>query len=240
MILNNLISLDKSYKFIRYQVGNAEIYFSTAEGGLNFNKNTIEGLNNLDNLKNWFHLKEVGYLNQIHSDTVCIYDGSINEGDALITDRKNVAIGVFTADCVPIIIYDEGRGVIAAVHSGWKGTLASITIKTIEAMQKSYDTQLKDVSIFIGPHNMKCCYEVGEELIDKFKKSKKQGKFNIFNSINLSMQDCIVNELMGIGLDTNQIHLANMCTFCNEDLDLFSYRKVPNKEGRMFSFIVLK
>ena len=80
------------------------------------------------------------YIRQVHSSTIHVLsnddikDFIEKEGDAIITSKTNTAIGVFTADCVPVIIVDDVKGVVAAIHSGWRGTISSITKKTIEAL----------------------------------------------------------------------------------------------------------
>lgn len=233
-------TIENKYKFLKIVEGEAEIYFSTSEGGLNFNKNITEGVNNLNNLKMWFNLREIGYLNQIHSDSVHLYDGIIHEGDAILTNKKGVGIGVFTADCVPILIYDKKNGAIGAVHSGWKGTFKCIIAKAIHKMAEVYKTKIEDVSVYIGPHNMECCYEVGKELIDKFLEQEIYKNSNISTGVNLSMQKCIINQLQHLGLELNQIHTLDICTFCNKENNLYSYRKSTEKDGRMFSFIFVK
>lgn len=240
MIESNLIIINEMYKFIKFQDNEAEIYFSSAEGGLNFNPNNISGIENINKLKEWFNLKDIGYLKQIHSDIVHIYDGKITEGDAIMTNERRVAVGVFTADCVPIIIYDKVNKAVSAVHSGWKGTLGCIVLKSIEEMKKTYESKLKDLSIYIGPHNMGCCYEVGAELIERFLQSKDFSKEKIIHKRNLSLQDWIINQLNTIGIEINQIYSVNKCTSCSKELKLYSYRKSTNKEGRMFSFIFLR
>lgn len=239
MINSNLIIVDDIYKFIKFQANEAEIYFSSAEGGLNFNPNN-KGIENINKLKEWFNIKDVGYLKQIHSDIVHIYDGKITQGDAIMTNERGVAVGVFTADCVPIIILDKVNKAVSAVHSGWKGTIGCIVLKSIEKMKKAYESKLKDLSIYIGPHNMGCCYEVGTELIEQFLESKDFSKENINNKRNLSLQNCIINQLNSIGIESDQIHLVNKCTSCSNELELYSYRKSTDKEGRMFSFVFLR
>ena len=97
------------YKFIKFQVDNVVILFSTASGELNFNCHTDEGLMNLEKIKIYYNLQSIGYLNQIHSDLIFDFNGTIEDGDALITNKKNRAIGIFTADCVPVILVDTDR-----------------------------------------------------------------------------------------------------------------------------------
>ncbi|MCY6484025.1 peptidoglycan editing factor PgeF [Clostridium aestuarii] len=230
----------KGYEFLKFKEDNAEIYFSTARGDLDFNKNTQLGLKNINKLKNWFNLERVGYLNQIHGDKVYKYDGMIYDGDAIITDKKRIAIGVFTADCVPIIVYDKNKKVIAAVHSGWKGTIKNISIRAIEKMIEDYNSEVKDLKIYIGPHNMGCCYEVSEELILQFKSLELYKDIDISIDRKLNLQKCILKQLWSIGIENNQINTLNICTFCSKKYKLHSYRKNKEESGRMFSFVFIK
>lgn len=233
------VLIDK-YEFLKFSQGDAEIYFSTAKGNLNFNKNTIEGTENIKKLKEWLNIKQIGYLNQIHSDLVYIHDGEMHDGDAIITNEKQAGIGVFTADCVPVIIYDKKKKVAAAIHSGWRGTIQNISVKAVEKMIKQYDTAIEDLIVYIGPHNMQCCYEVSEELAFQFKNLELYKNSDIIKGRNLSLQNCIIEQLNSLGVRHHQIKTLDICTFCNEKYNLHSYRKHKEKSGRMFSFICIK
>lgn len=228
------------YEFLEFKDENFYGYFSTGKNNLNFNKNTDDGIKNLEKLKEWFNLKNIGYLNQIHSDIVHVYDGKICDGDAIITDRKNIGIGVFTADCVPVLVYDKNRKVIAAIHSGWKGTKKCIVGKTIDKMILKYNTKVEDLRVYIGPHNMECCYEVSEDLIRDFKKQQIYRDTNISQGRNLSLQKCIIKQLINKGVMLNNIIKLDICTYCNQTYSLYSYRKNKEYSGRMFSFIFMK
>ena len=132
----------------------SEVVFSTAEDNRSFNRNTKEGILALESIKKDFNVDEVIYIKQIHSDKVLNYDNQVdfieNEGDAIITNKKNVAIGVFTADCVPVIAVNEVDGVIAAIHSGWRGTFDSITKKTLEKMTEVYKVNHKNTQAYLN------------------------------------------------------------------------------------------
>jgi YfiH family protein len=229
----------EGYKFIKISLEGAEMIFSTAESGLDFNKNFPNGKKNLENIKKWFGVKEVGFLEQIHSDNILNYDGKIEEGDALIAHKKNLAVGVFTADCVPILLYDKNKSVIAAVHSGWKGTFNCILLKTIERMEKQYGTEAKDLVVSIGPHIHQCCYEVGIDLVDKFKNLEVYKDVDISSGRYLSLKKCILHQLNLKNVDKNNIKDLSICTFCNKNYKTHSYRKNKNG-GRLFSFIYFK
>jgi len=234
------IEIINDYQFIRFNYQNAVILFSTAKNKLNFNKNTGEGLLNLEKIKNYYGMQDIGYLNQIHSDLIFDFDGQIRDGDALITDRLNTAIGVFTADCVPVILVDIKKGVIAAVHSGWKGTKALIVSKTIERLQENYGSKVKDIRVYIGPHIGGCCYEVSRELIEEFTREDIYSNIKISNNNKLDLEKCILAELLEKGIKEENIITTNTCTCCNKQYELYSYRNSENKQGRMFSFVYLR
>ena len=128
--MENLII--EGYEFITEDLDTAKVVFTTAENDFNSNVYSPQGKENIENIKKWFGINNVAYADQVHSDLVRIYDGIVHEGDAIITDKAKVAAGVFTADCVPVIIYDIELKVSAAIHSGWRGTYNQIVSKTIE------------------------------------------------------------------------------------------------------------
>ncbi|GAA0121523.1 MAG: peptidoglycan editing factor PgeF [Clostridium argentinense] len=232
-----------NYEFVAYKEEDINIVFSTSKNNLNFNKRTKEGKNNLDSLKKIFKLNEVIYLNQIHSDIVRIYENdniTDLDGDGIITSKNKSAIGVFTADCVPVIIIDNKKKVIAAVHSGWKGTFNLIVTKTIEKIIDKYHCDEKDLKIYIGPHNRQCCYEVSEDLIEKFKTLHIYRDENINNGRYLNLEECIKVQLAKFNIKKDNIYSTNICTYCNSEYELYSYRKEYEKEGRLFSFVYIE
>jgi len=238
------INFEKREDFLLYNVGKISIVFSTAEKGRSFNRSTEEGINNLNSIKEEFNLKNIIYLRQVHSDKVYKYDNDDNiinyEGDGIITNEKNVAIGVFTADCVPIIIINEEKEAVAAVHSGWRGTFDSIVKKAIEKMKESYDIDIKNTRVFIGPHIRQCCYQVSEELKEKFLNKTKIKEEKLFKNRKLSMEECILKDLKESGIEEENIYSLTLCTHCEKDIKLFSYRKSEGTYGRLFSFTFIK
>ena len=135
------------------------LVFSNAEMNRSFNRHTEEGINNLLSLKEDFNVNEVQYIRQIHSDKVFVYKGNDeefieNEGDGIITNEKSVIVGAFTADCVPVLLVDEVKCVVGAVHSGWKGTFNDISKKAVEKMIKEYGSNVEDIRAYIGPQNL--------------------------------------------------------------------------------------
>lgn len=232
--------MTNNFQFINIKDENIELNFSTAKNNLNFNIAYNCGISNLKNLKKMFDLEEVAYVKQIHSDYIWRYDGLDHEGDAIITDRANIAIGVFTADCVPILIYDKKKNVMAAIHSGWQGTFKKITYKTICKMVKDYNIHAEELIVYIGPHNRECCYEFGKDIASKFMEDSLYKDVNCFKNGKLNLSKCIIQQILKAGVTFNNIHDLNICTFCSDEFELYSYRKQKDKSGRMFSFIFYK
>ncbi len=164
---------------------------------------------------------------QTHSDIVHILDNNyINQsiGDAIITNKKNTPIIIKVADCVPILIYDKENKVISLVHSGGKGTLKNITIKTIETILSRYNSKKENIYVYIYPSIRNCHFEIEQDVYSLFKDQisnidKYTNKLE--NKYYIDMQSIIKDKLIEIGI-TNIID-TNICTYCNHD-KYYSYR----------------
>ncbi len=163
--------------------------------------------------------------------------------DAIVSDARGVMAGVKTADCVPILIGDSQTGAFAAVHAGWRGTVASVAIKALERMSTEYATKPRDITVAIGPAAGACCYEVGSEVIDAFGEHfpNATGLFNSTREAHACVDLIKANraQLISAGVDAENIYSAPLCTMCRTDL-FFSYRREKNlygKVGRLMSVI---
>ncbi|MDR0956314.1 MAG: peptidoglycan editing factor PgeF [Endomicrobium sp.] len=166
--------------------------------------------------------------NQIHSNNIKIVNASdrntfINDCDGLITQDKNTILGIFSADCVPLLISD-GR-VKAAIHAGWKGLYFEIIENTINILKNKFCVKTEKISIYIGPHIRPCCYKVSNEMENIFNFKLKNNKLNL--------SEIIYNKLKK--LKVNKIFNINQCTFHKTNL-FFSYRFNKCSE-RMLSII---
>lgn len=94
--------------------------------------------------------------------------GKIPSGDAMVTNQPGILLSIRTADCHPILLADSRRRVVAAIHAGWRGTLARIAEKTVGVMRGAFGSNPRDISAIIGPGIQACCYGVGEELVTSF------------------------------------------------------------------------
>ena len=177
-------------------------------------------------------------LKQIHSDQIVRIEGGrgyLGEGDALVTDRPGVLIGIRTADCVPILIADPDNHAVAAVHAGWRGTLDRIATKAVERLAAEYGSKPENLHAAIGPAIGPCCYEVGPEVSERFRilvpDLPVEGKAHL-DLIDLNRRMLIVG-----GLDPGKIYSTGLhCTKCGP-AELHSFRRDGPKSGRMIAAI---
>lgn len=213
-------------------------------------KNNMDA-KNLDDIqntfKNIFNLKNLTKNKQIHSNIVNVIDknniGSIIDGDALITNEKNVPLLILTADCVPIILVDTVNKAIGVVHAGWRGTYGKICQKTIKKMQQNYNTESKDIIAIIGPSIGSCCYEVSYDLIDKFKKILQNTNEEIYKikdkKYYLDLWKINTQMLEEFGVLESNILNMDICTSCKCET-FYSYRKHDKTQKRIGTFIEIK
>ncbi len=176
-------------------------------------------------------------LKQIHSDRIERVDGGrgyLGEGDALVTDRPGVLIGVRTADCVPILIADPEHHAVAAVHAGWRGTAEGIVAKAIGRLADEYGSEPKELHAAFGPCIGPCCYEVGPEVAARFHpwvSDLQPGK-----KAHLDLTKVNKRQLTHAGLSPAKIYSGSLCTHCGP-AELHSYRRDGPKAGRMIAAI---
>ena len=182
--------------------------------------------------------ENVAIQKQIHSDIVryVTKGGIVGEGDAMITDKKDLGLAIGVADCTPIFIYDPEHMVIAAVHSGWRGTEKRILEKTILKLKNEFNSKPEKLVAYIGPSISQKNYEVGKDVADLFDykyKTKKDEKYL------LDVASANFDMLINSGLKEHNIEKSNLCTYEEKDL-LHSYRRDGKKSGRSMGVIVMK
>ena len=186
---------------------------------------------------------------QVHSDGVktVMTDEDIENTeekfDALVSDRTGIVVGVKTADCVPVLIGDPVTGSYAAIHAGWRGTVASIVVRAIERLQREYGSEPRNMIAAIGPAAGCNNYEIGTDVIEAFEAAfKPAGKY--FSAISeghamIDLHLANADQLLSCGVSTENIYIAPYCTMERIDL-FFSYRvekKLNGKTGRLMSVI---
>jgi YfiH family protein len=206
-------------------------------------------------------------LKQFHSDVIHVFDDAPTDpcrGDASATNRSGLLLAIQTADCVPILLVDAKKRTIAAIHAGWRGTLARIVVKTIGRMQMHFGTKPTDVLAAVGPAIGGCCYEVGTEVatqflsqfpdapdyFDEFRTGDEPNPIQWLNmmppghqpppkGVLLDLRKANRSQLLAAGLRPQNIHVSDLCTACRPDL-LFSYRKEGPTSGRLMSLIGIR
>ncbi len=193
--------------------------------------------------------------NQTHTKNVkCVYEG--DEGiyldkfknvDALVTNKKNKALVLAFADCMPLVFFDPIKKVIANTHSGWRGTLKRISEETVKCMIKEYNSNPENIICLIGPTIRKCHFEVDKDVKDLFynefknlenidnyiTKQNEKEKYNI-DAVQINKQ-----MLLDLGLKQKNIIDSKICTVCNKD-KIHSYRADKENSGRNIMLICLK
>ena len=188
-------------------------------------------------------------VNQVHGDNIFLLDDpdlTFNEvrkisADALLTHIPGNPIGIFTADCLPVLVYDPRLKVIGAIHSGRRGSAQSIVLKVVREMGRVYGSRPAELVMGIGPAIGGCCYEVGEDCIQPFKDlyPYEKGLFEVGLKGNYFLDLIAVNKVEGIkaGLLSENIFSMDHCTCCSSR-NLFSYRR-EGKTGRILTTIML-
>jgi YfiH family protein len=156
--------------------------------------------------------------------------------DVIVSAAPGVLAGVKTADCVPILIGDPETKAFAAVHAGWRGTLASAVVVAVKQMIERYGTRPENLRAAIGASAGPCCYEVGSEVIDGFT-NKFAGAEKLFTPTReghalIDLLQANRDQLVSTGVKPERIHTAPICTMCRTDL-FFSYRKEKSLHGKV-------
>ena len=206
-------------------------------------------------------------MKQIHSDLVRQFSKTTDEpckGDASTTNQAGVLLAVQTADCVPILLVDPRKRAVAAIHAGWRGTLARITEKAVGRMRLEFNSRPADLLAAIGPSIGPCCYEVGAELVARFTAQfgDASGYFDEARSgeepnplqwlnmkppghqpppknVHLDLRKANQSQLLVAGLHAQNIFISDLCTGCRTDL-CFSYRKEGALSGRLLAVVGIR
>ena len=188
---------------------------------------------------------------QVHSNRCLLVDestampeGVVGEGDALATSSAGIAIGVATADCLPMILVDPVSRALAVVHAGWRGTLAGVLPATLDLMRQRLGARTERIVIGAGPAVGACCYRVGHEVVDAFARSYPAHINRITTSTapGVTHVDLLAaNRLQAAdaGVDTARFESVDICTVCHPE-QTHSYRRQGAAAGRMWALGMLR
>lgn len=252
-IITHAYSLGIDTNFMTAKPNKQEISKEKYEKAINDYKNICDGLN-----VNYLNVVKT---NQEHTDNIQIVNKKINidnmdvniekydDTDGLITNKPNLILSTTNADCILMLFFDPVTKTIANVHSGWKGTLQRISIKTVEKMIKEFNCNPKDIICCICPSIRKCHFEVSLDVKEMFEKEfvdlqidkntdimekqKGQEKWNI--------DTVLINKIIleRAGLKTENIINSGICSVCNSEL-VHSYRVEKQGYGLATALISLK
>lgn len=209
-------------------------------------------------------------LRQIHSDIIHFVDSPPEAelaGDGLITAMPNLALGIQTADCLPVVLVDPKRRAVGVFHAGWRGTIKRIVEKGVGEMHRHFGSNPRDLKAAIGPGIHRCCYEVGAEVREQFESqfsyapklfheveerdpvrekypmlfltARPPGHSVLPKKIFLDLVEANRRQLLAAGVTARNIEASSLCTNCRPDL-LFSYRAEKGKTGRMMSVVGIR
>lgn len=216
-------------------------------------KNVLENYNRICNSLD-IKIENLVFSNQVHGIKIwkateadrgkgIFKESDIKGYDGLVTDRREVALVTFYADCVPVFFLDPIRRVAGMVHSGWRGTVSRISAEMVSLMASEYNCKRSDILVSVGPSIGECCFEVGEEVytefIDRLPLSssfcikKPEGKWFI------NLQGIIKRTLEDEGINKDNIYVSGICTKCNKDM-FFSHRGDNGKTGSLAGFMQLR
>jgi purine-nucleoside/S-methyl-5'-thioadenosine phosphorylase / adenosine deaminase len=202
-------------------------------------------------------------LRQVHSDVIHLVDSVPEEpltGDGLLTAAPGILLAIQTADCLPVMLVDARRCAVGVFHAGWRGTLHRIVEKGVGEMRRLFGSAARDLNAAIGPGIHRCCYEVGEEVREKFEAqfryanrlfrevkesdpvrekypllfltARAPGHGALPKKIFLDLVEANRQQLLAAGVLAKNIEASPLCTSCRTDL-LFSYRAEGGKTGRL-------
>ena len=206
-------------------------------------------------------------LRQIHSDIIhCVSELPRDPlaGDGLITGTPGILLSVLTADCLPVILVDTKHRAVGVFHAGWRGTIQRIVEKGVGEMRRQFDSRPADLKAAIGPGIRGCCYQVGQEVRDKFDSqfryakelfretketneiherypllfltSRAPGHSELPKQIFLDLAEANRWQLVAAGVPTRNISDVGLCTSCHLDR-FFSHRAERGKTGRMMAAV---
>jgi len=235
--------------FLRIYFGNAEDELDP-HTYLNFPSDTmLFDHSSFASLEKIMQLNQLIFLRQTHSASgiVCTEDNRLDirpfkhEGDFLITDVQYIGLGIMTADCLPIVLYDSRNHVVAIVHAGWRGSAQGIVLKALESMQEEYNTDLNNLQIFFGPAAKLCCYQVDEDLVKEFDNYpyaehtfQWHGEQVFFDLLGFNRL-----QLESVGIKKEAFHFGySICTICDDKF--YSYRRQKEQAGRQMTVVSLQ
>lgn len=168
---------------------------------------------------------------------------SLGEADGLVSDRPGLPLAVFCADCAPVYLCDPHRRVVGLLHAGWRGTLAGVVARGLEAMADLAGSRPEDVLAAVGPCLGPCCYQVGEDVRLRATRALGEEAGSVLSAraggLYFDLPGTISLLLGRAGVPRDRIYLSGMCTACHPQL-FWSHRRDRGVTGRMAAVLALR
>ena len=191
---------------------------------------------------NWPDTTTVVAVRQIHSNRVIVAEdvaaGWLGEGDAMVTRQPGLLLSIRTADCLPILIADPESRSVAAIHAGWRGTVADVAGNAVRTMMARYGAEPSAMRVAIGPGIGPCCFEVGPEVATQFRPLFPE-RTDLDGRVRLDLVAANIKQLRQLGIPEGQIDASGLCTVC-DPATFESYRRDREASGRMTSVIAIR
>lgn len=189
------------------------------------------------------HTVNIRYVSKEDGGKGVVRPKDYHDVDGLITDVEGLCLATFYADCVPLYFVDPAKKVIGLAHSGWRGTVCGMGRHMVQAMEKRFGCRPEDIMVAIGPSICVGCYEISEEVAERFQEGfwsdkevllpgKQMGKYQ------LDLWKANKEILLSSGILPNKLEITDVCTCCNSDY-LFSHRASHGKRGNLGAFLML-
>lgn len=204
------------------------------------------------NIELWLNSKKINpgdliYGKQIHSNRVLVVGESqkgkkILQVDGFVTSTelfsKSLVLGIHTADCIPILLWDEMNGIIGAAHAGWRGLKLNM-VHSVVCKMVQLGANVKNIKVLIGPHIQSCCYKVSKDIALEFSTINSDSVSHVKQNYYLNLEQVARYQLQKERILKDYIMTMNTCTFCTHD-QYYSYRKdYPDTFGEQMSIISL-
>ena len=217
---------DEAPQLLQYDMGDAVLAFSTMRMGVGVSQGAYASFN---------------INHYCGDDPQAVQTNRRFPCDAVMTDMADVCVGVSTADCIPVLLYDEDHHAVCAVHAGWRGTMARIVQCAVKTMQTVYQSIPERIKAAIGPGISITHFEVGDEVYQAFAEAgfDMDAIARRFKKWHIDLPLCNQMQLTETGVPEEQIHQAGICTYDSYDR-FFSARRLGIRSGRIFTGIAMK
>jgi YfiH family protein len=182
--------------------------------------------------------ESVAHQIQVHGNSITFVEegGECGESDGMITTKKNLGLAISSADCCAIFIFDPVKKVIAAVHSGWRGTNKNILLNVLQQLSREFNCDFQNLVCYFSPSIFQNNYEVGPEVADQFDSDYLlQNNRKFF----LNIPKINYDVLLSFGVCDHNIQISNLCTYEYSTI-MNSYRRDGKQSGRALGIIAMR